>query len=52
MAAHKKQSGRNSYSPFGNQQRNVNKVVDAGIALGTLYVGVGILGSIVGAFKK
>ena len=33
-------------------QRNVNRVVDAGIGLGALYVGAGVLGTVAGALKK
>jgi hypothetical protein len=33
-------------------ERATDKVVDAGILMGTLYVGAGVLGSIAGAFKK
>jgi len=51
MAARKRQPQSNVI-PRIMTQRNTNRIVDAGIALGTLYVGAGVLGSIAGAFKK
>ena len=32
-------------------QRNVNRVVDAGIGLATVYVGISALGAVKGALK-
>jgi hypothetical protein len=32
-------------------QRNVNRMVDAGVGLATVYVGIGALGAVKGALK-
>jgi len=50
MAARKRCGCRES-QPRLMTQRNVNRAVDVGVGLATLYVGIGALGAVKGALK-
>ena len=49
--ASRKRCGCQGSQPRLMTQRNVNRAVDAGIGLATVYVGIGALGAIKGALK-